>query len=205
MEHQGVESIRFRMGNATTEQMEAILQGLSNNTSLHELHVPNTRPPVDMSILPASLTVNNTLQRLILTCELNDHAMEQLSAGLRANESVTRLTLRCRITDTGAQHLATMLAVNDTLQKLDLFDSSITDNVVSRLSRALQHNSSVTDLDLSYNESITNTGAVTLGEMLRENKSLRVLSLRNTSVGEEGATALIEGIQHNQESMIERA
>ena len=42
------------------------------------------------------------------------------------------------------------------------------------------------------------TTAVALGEMLRVNKSLRELNLCGTSVGEEGATALMEGLQHNQ-------
>ena len=262
MMHQGVESIGFFNGGATTEQMEAIFQGLRHNTTLHELTVPDTQPPVDMSILSASLTVNNTLQDLTLACELDGLAMKQLSAGLRANKSVTRLNFQCHITDIGSQHfakmlaanktvqelnllaicrgriiaqrisdhtmeklsaglranksvtkltlrhcitdteaqryLATMLAVNVTLQKLDLSSGSILDIGVSHLSRALQHNSSVTHLDLSYNESITNTGAVALGEMLRVNKSLRELDLHGTSVGEEGATALMEGLQHNQ-------
>ena len=255
MEQQVVEDIALH-GDVTTEQLESIFHGLRNNTTLHELHVPHTRPPVDMSILSASLTVNNTLQDLTLSCDLDDHAMEQLSAGLRANRSVTRLMLWCHITDTGAQHLAamlavnrtiqeldlhsgydvhisdhameklsaglranksvtkltlrshitdtgvkhyaTMLAVNATLQKLNLFHGSITDNGVGHISRALQHNSSVTHLNLSYNESITNMGAVALGEMLRVNKSLRDLDLHGTSVGEEGATALMEGLQHNQ-------
>ena len=256
MEHQGVEGILLKSSGDTTEQVEAIFQGLRNNTSLHELHVPYTRSPVNMSILSASLTVNNTLQDLTLKDDLDDHAMELLSAGLRVNRSVTRLTLCItdtgaqhlgrmlvanrttrihelnlssaynnrisdhgmkqlssglranrsvtklklyfRITDTGAQHLAAMLAVNATLQELDLSHGSTTNNVVSHLSRALQHNSSVTDLDLSYNLSITNTGAVALGEMLRVNKSLRELNLHSTLVGEEGVTALMEGLQHNQ-------
>ena len=258
MEQQGVESIEFRWDDATTEQVEAIFQGLRNNTSLCRLHVPRIHPPVDMSILLALLTVNNTLQELTLgDDDLDDHVMEQLSVGLQANRSVTRLTLQCHITDTGAQHLATMLAVNrtiqelnlsstysgdhameklstglrangsvtklklritdtgahhfatmlavnNTLQELDLSQASITDNGVSHLSRALQHNSSVTHLNLSCNMAITNTGAVALGEMLRVNKSLRELNLRGTSVGEEGATALMEGLQHNQVLKIPR-
>ena len=293
MEQQAVEDIALH-GNVTTEQLESIFYGLRNNTTLHKLHVPHTRSPVDMSILSASLTVNNTLQDLTLSCDLDDHAMEQLSVGLRANRSVTKLTLQCRIADTGAQHLATMLAanttiqelnlsstysghigdhgieqlstlqysmraqhfatmwaarlsssyndrttgsdhaieklsaglranrsvtrltlqcgitdtgahhfaamlaVNATLQELDLSCGSITDDGVGHLSQVLQHNSSVTHLKLSYNSSITNTGAVALGEMLRVNKSLRVLDLCGTSVWEEGATGLMEGLQHNQ-------
>ena len=296
LEQQVVEDIAFQ-DDVKTEQLESIFQGLRSNTTLRRLIIPHTRSPVDMSILSASLTVNNTLQDLTLSCDLDDHAMEQLSAGLqangsvtkltlqchitdtgaqhlatmlaanrtlqeldlsstygdrisyhgmeqlskfpyyiraqhratmlagnrkklrlssayndcisdhameklsaglRANKSVTKLTLQCRITDTGVHHLATMLAVNATLQELDLSRGSIMDNGVSHLSRALQHNSSVTHLDLSYNKSITNTGAVALGEMLRVNKSLRELELHCTSVGEEGATALMEGLQHNQ-------
>ena len=197
MEQQVVEDIAFQY-DVTTEQLESIFQGLRSNSTLRRLNIPRTRSPVDMSILPASLTVNNTLQDLTLSCDLDDCALEQLSAGLRANGSVTKLKLDCHITDTGAHHFATMLAVNATLQELDLSHGSISDNVVSHLSRVLQHNSSVTHLDLSYNESITNTGAVALGEMLRVNKSLRELNLRGTSVGEVGATALMEGLQHNQ-------
>ena len=82
MEHQGVESIVFRLGVATPEQMEAIFQGLRNNRTLHELRVSRTQSPVDMSILSASLTVNNTLQDLTLEDDLDDHAMEKLSTGL---------------------------------------------------------------------------------------------------------------------------
>ena len=197
MEQQVVEDIAFQY-DVTTEQLESIFQELRSNSTLRRLNIPHTRSPVDMAILPASLTVNNTLQDLTLSCDLNDRALEQLSAGLRANGSVTKLKLDCRITDTGAHHLATMLAVNATLQELDLSHGSITDNGVSHLSQALQHSSSVTHLNLSYNEFITNTGAVALGGMLRVNKSLRELNLSGTSVGEEGATALMEGLQHNQ-------
>ena len=276
MEQQVVENIAFQY-DVTTEQLEAIFQGLRINTTLRGLKIPHTRSPVDMSILSASLTVNNTLQDLTLSCGLDDHAMEQLSAGLRANRSVTRLTLQCHITDTGVQHLATMLAanrtleelnlssafsgrfsdhavlaiqglhgayslhsgrisdhamaklsaglranrsvtkltlqcditdtgaqhlaamlvVNATLQELDLSSTSITDNGVSHLSRAIQHNNSVTHLDLSHNRSITNTGAVTLGEMLTVNKSLRELNLQGTSVRQEGVNALMKGLQCN--------
>ena len=271
MAHQGVNGIEFHIGDVVTEQVEAVFQGLRYNTSLHELNVPHTLPPVDMSILSTSLFVNKTLQDLTLGYDLDDHAMEQLSVGLQANRSVTKLTLQCHITDTGAQHFATMLAanrtigelnlssaymdrdrisdhameqlsaglranrsvtrltiqrgitdtgvhhfatmlaVNVTLQKLNLLFGLNANSGVSHLSRALQHNSCVTHLKLShkfttimhieavgYWESITNTGAVALSEMLKVNKSLRVLDLCGTSVGKKGATALMEGLQHNQ-------
>ena len=181
----------------TPEQLEAIFQGLKR-TSLRELEVPSTSSPVNMSTLSDLLTANNTLQVLVLRHDLDDRAMELLSAALRVNRSLHRLRLRCIVTDTGAQHLATMLTANTTLQKLELSFSSISDIEIHHLSEALKHNSSLEDLDLHYNKCITNTGAVTLSEMLLVNKSLKSLNLYETSVGEEGAAALMESLLHNQ-------
>ena len=182
--------------NVTPEQLEGIFQGLRRNTTLRELSVPFTPSLVHMSTLSASLTVNNTLQVLELRHYLDDHAMELLSAALRVNKSVHRLALGC--TDTGAQYLATMLTANTTLQTLELSFSLISDTGILHLSEALKHNNSLTDLELRYNEHITNTGAVALSKMLLVNKSLKSLDLWGTSVGEEGAAALMESLLHNQ-------
>ena len=54
------------------------------------------------------------------------------------------------------------------------------------------------ELDLSYNEAITDTGAESLSEIIRENKSLRKLYLEGTSVGKEGADTLMESLLHNE-------
>ena len=139
LEQQVVEDIAFQY-DVTTEQLESIFQGLRSNTTLCRLNIPHTRPPVDMSILSASLTVNNSLQDLTLSCDLDDHAMEQLSVGLRANRSVTRLTLHqgC-ITDTGTQHLATMLASNRTIQELTLSPGHIGDHGMEQMSTLPYH------------------------------------------------------------------
>ena len=196
--------------------MKQLSAGLQANRSVTELTLQCHITDTGAQHLATMLAANRTMQELNLSSpysdRISDHGMEQLSAGLRANKSVTKLKLHCHITDTGAHHFATMLAVNVTLQELDLSSTSITDKGVIHLSRALQHNSNVTHLMLSHNnsitithmeaveywESITNTGAVALSEMLKVNKSLRVLNLCGTLVGEEGATALMEGLQHNQ-------
>ena len=193
MEHQMIQGIRnLEMG--TPAQLEAIFQGLKRNTTLRILEVPYTS---NISTLCASLSVNNTLQVLGFHCDLDDHAMELLSAALRINRSLHRLTLRGN-TDTGAQHLATMLMANTTFQELDLSSTEISDTGILHLSEALKHNNSLTGLNLSYSKHITNTGAVTLSKMLLVNKSLERLDLYGTSVGEEGAAALMESLLHNQ-------
>ena len=187
-----VEDIEHREMN--TPQLKAMFQGLKRNTSLRTLGVHFTS---NISTLCASLSVNNTLQHLYLHCDLDDYAMELLSAALSINKSLHRLTLN-GFTGTGAQHLATMLTANTTLQELDLSSAEISDTGILHLSEALKHNHSLTDLDICDSEHITNTGAVALSKMLLVNKSLESLDLSFTSVGEEGAAALMESLLHNQ-------
>ena len=197
MDQQLVEDIRFMYG-TTSDQLQTVFQRLRNNSSLITLHVPSTSSPVNMSALSASLTVNNNLQDLILDCDLDDNAMELLSAGLGDNKSVCTLTLTHGVTDTEARYLAIMLTRNTALQYLDLSNSLITDTGIHHLSEALKRNNSLTDLVLYDNKRITNTGAVALSKMLLVNKSLKRLHLRDTSVGEEGASALMESLLYNQ-------
>ena len=91
-----------------------------------------------------------------------------------------------------------MLTANTTLRTLDLSSSKISDTGILHISEALKHNNSLTDLYLSNSKHITNTGAVALSKMLLENNSLKRLYLCGTSVGEEGAAALMESLLHNQ-------
>ena len=189
------------MRDASAEQVEEVFWELTNNTSLYKLSVESTSLTAEsMATLSVSLADNSTPPYLILWhCDLDDYAVEKLSEALDINASVNSLVLASnpRITDTGASHLAAMLTVNNTLQYLDLSNCSISDIGVQHLSRELQGNDSIIELVLSYNEAITDTGAVALSEMLLVNKSLKRLHLLGTSVGEEGAAALQESMQQN--------
>ena len=91
-----------------------------------------------------------------------------------------------------------MLTTNNTLQYLNLYSCSISDIGVQHLSEAVQHNNTISELYLSLNKAITDTGAVALSDLMKVNKSLRTLHLLGTSVGEEGAAALIESLRHNE-------
>ena len=162
------------MSASSAEQVEEVFQGLRSFVSLHDLFIDSTLLTANnMATLSSSLTINKSLHRLILLdCNLDDHAVQQLSAGLHMNNSLIGLDLSSnpRITDTGVRHLADMLTVNNTLQYLLL----------------------------SYNDAITNAGAVSLSNMLMVNKSLSTLYLEGTSIGEEGADALMESVLHNE-------
>jgi len=178
-------------------QLKEILRG-----SLHDLDIDSTTLTAEeMATLSSFLATTKTLYSLtVWRCDLDDHAVEQLSAELRRNTSLHRLVLSYnpKITDNGASHLATMLTVNNTLQILRLNNCSISDQGVQHLSKGLQDSKSVTELDLAFNSDITDKGARVLSDMIRVNKSLEKLYLEGTSVGEEGAAALMESLQHNK-------
>ena len=106
-----------------------------------------------------------------------------------------RLTLQHTVTDTGTQHLATSLEASTTPRLSPLL---ISNTGILHLSEALKHNGNLTNLCLRNCKHITDTGAVALSKMLLVNKSLRILDLYGTSVGKEGAVALMESLLHNQ-------
>ena len=189
------------MRDASAEQVEEVFQELWSDTLLHDLLIDSTSLTADnMATLSSSLTINKTLFQVSLRCcDLDDHAVEELSTKLHLNTSLRRLDLfsNPRITDTGARHLATMLTITITLQYLGLSHCSITDSGVKHLSKGIQGNNTVTELDLSYNAAITDTGAESLSDMIKVNKSLSKLYLEGTSVGKKGADALIKSLLRN--------
>ena len=64
------------------------------------------------------------------------------------------------------------------------------------LARALQHNGSLTYLNLAVN-GIGNQGAESLARLLQANGSLTSLSLSNNGIGDAGAASLACALQHN--------
>ena len=181
-----------------TIDMELLSAALRVNKSLHRLKLWYT--DTGAQHFTTMLRANTTLQVLELSLlEITNTGILHLLEALKHNSGLNKLKLwsnKC-ITDTEAQHLATMLSVKTTLERLEL-SLQITHAGIIHLSEALKRNNNLKKLSLRYNEHITSTGAVALSEMLLVNKSLENLDLFDTSVGEEGAAALMESLLHNQ-------
>ena len=83
------------------------------------------------------------------------------------------------------------------ITKLVLSSNSITDRGATTLAEILKENRTIQQLNVS-NNSIGGGGATALAEMLKENRTLQQLYIRNNFIGDGGATALAEMLKENR-------
>ena len=83
------------------------------------------------------------------------------------------------------------------ITKLVMFKNSITDRGATTLAEMLKENTTLQQLNIS-NNSIGDGGATALAEILKENTTLQQLNISNNSIGFGGATALAEILKENR-------
>ena len=139
-----------------------IFQGLQHNTTLVHLDMSNSQ---------------------ISTAE---HTLQALSEMLRVNKSLTHLDLSNNehLTNSGAHYIFIGLQHNSTLVNLNLSNTGITatEHTQRALGDMLRVNKSLTLLDLSNNEHLTNSGAHYIFIGLQHNSTLVNLNLSNTGI-----------------------
>ncbi|KAL0205150.1 hypothetical protein P9112_000457 [Eukaryota sp. TZLM1-RC] len=92
--------------------------------------------------------------------------------------------------------LTRALESDSTLTTLDLQYNNITSEGASALGRALERNSTLTTLDLR-SKNITDEGASALARALETNSTLTTLDLRSNNITDEGASALARALETN--------
>jgi Ran GTPase-activating protein (RanGAP) involved in mRNA processing and transport len=100
------------------------------------------------------------------------------------NMTLNRLCLNSNsITDEGVQYLAQMLQTNRTLTHLALGENEIGDRGVELLSNALAHRKhSLESLSICSNKSASDSCVDSLVTMLKQNRSLKQLSMSDCSL-----------------------
>lgn len=76
------------------------------------------------------------------------------------------------------------------------FSHRVNDTELSTLCKALSSVSTVTEVDLSYNN-IGNDGAIAFADLLRKNTSIQFVSLAHNNIGPEGARAIADALMLN--------
>ena len=111
---------------------------------------------------------------------------------------------RCHVDDEcvemlagGANFMSSTVLKCVRITKLVLTDNSITDRGATTLTEMLKENRTLQQFVISGN-SIGVGGARALAEMLKENRTLQQLDVRNCSIGDGGATALAEVLKENR-------
>ena len=149
-----------------------------------------------------SLSSNTFLSDLDLTMYrwddswMDDQEIDYLSMSHSLNEILTSLHLsdgELYLGDSSAASLSQALSVNTTLTYLDLHFNNTGISGAASLSQALSVNTSLTYLDLSFNY-IRDSGAASLSQALSVNTSLTYLDLSFNYIWDSGAASLSQAL-----------
>ena len=96
------------------------------------------------------------------------------------------------------QYLCQLLTNNKSIQELVIWRDSISDRGVADICKVLEHNSTITSLDLSDNPLITSASAQALSHLLLNNSTLSKLNLSETSLSSESLLLLLQSLSANK-------
>ena len=150
-------------------QCNEVISNINNNHKMIDLHYSSTNSTVFLLSSTKLHTLN--LRRL----KILD----------------TPLTNDC------IQYLCILLTNNKTIQKLVINGDSISDRGVTNICQALEHNSTLTSLDLYNNPLITSTSGQALSHLLLNNSSLVELDLWRTSLSTESILLILQSLSNN--------
>jgi Leucine Rich repeat len=194
----------------------AIANSLQINTTLQELDIGRRQQQQygdGMTVAKAfadMLIVNRTLKLLDLSdFNISPRGIQAIAFSLLTNNCLVCLRL-CgsrftqELDDTIGIHsnnnipnvMVDMLQKNRTLEELSLTDVTISTTHLSNIITSLQHTSSLTCLDLSYNN-LKDDIAIVVCDMLKTNTTLLILNLGSNKITSIGASHIAASLQEN--------
>lgn len=127
--------------------------------------------------------------------------LQRVLDGLENNTATIADLAGERLGNQGAQQLAVPLRQNVSLEKLVLggvvVGCDIGDEGLTALAEALQHNRTLSQIDLRSNR-ITDKGAIALAKALSHNENLLWIDLRSNQIEDKGKCALTEALKSKQ-------
>ena len=142
--------------------------------------------------------INNNHKKIILDSSSTNSTVSLLSSTKLHTLNLRRLEIRWTpLTNDCIQYLCILLTNNKTIQELVIWSHSISDRGVTNICQALEHNSTLTSLDLHNNPLITSTSGQALSHLLLNNSSLVKLELRKTSLSTESILLILQSLSNN--------
>ena len=97
------------------------------------------------------------------------------------------------------QAIEGMLRVNQSLQVLKLDDCDLDDTVISHIATCLTHNTTLQELNIGFNQSVTSDGWVKFFQTIRNGTTLlQKLHISDNNLQSEGVIALSQMLLHNK-------
>ena len=142
--------------------------------------------------------INNNHKRIELNYSSTNSTVSLLSSTKLHTLNLRRLEIYYTpLTNDCIQYLCILLTNNKTIQELVINCYSISDRGVTNICQALEHNSTLTSLDLYDNPLITSSSGQALSHLLLNNSSLVKLNLRWTSLSTESILLILQSLSIN--------
>ena len=145
--------------------------------------------------------IDNNHEKIILLSSSTNSTVSLLSSTKLHTLNLRRLEIYIHytpLTNDCIQYLCTLLTNNKTIQALVINDHSISDRGVTNICQALEHNSTLTSLNLYDNPLITSTSGQALSHLLLNNSSLVELNLKRTSLSTESILLILQSLMDNK-------
>ena len=142
--------------------------------------------------------INNNHEKIDLRYSSTISTVSLLSSTKLHTLNLRRLEIwGTPLTNDCIQYLCILLTNNKTIQELAINYHSISDRGVTNICQALEHNSTLTSLDLYNNPLITSTSGQALSHLLLNNSSLVELNLWETSLSTESILLILQSLSNN--------
>ena len=226
-ECQSVQALKFQHCYISSAGVVTIFRSLEYNTSLEELDLSGNSQLAEGdseavgSAIERMLNVNRTLKLLNLNgCNVTDPIVKHILTGLTKNTSLETLHMRpLKLSGTCAVSLFQQMTTHPTLsitvglaesqsvQVLKLRPSFLGKKSISSAGavsvfRTLMHNTSLKELDLSWNSQLAEGDSEAVGcaieRMLNVNTEIKVLNLKCCRLTNEVAFYFANGLAQNQ-------
>nr|XP_055060313.1 NACHT, LRR and PYD domains-containing protein 12-like isoform X2 [Misgurnus anguillicaudatus] len=187
----------------TDKGCAALASALRSNTHLRDLNLSNNKIR-DSGVKRLSDGLKNPnckLEKLKLwRCDVTDEGCAALASALTSNSHLRHLDLsNNKLSDSGVKLISDVLKnPNCKLEKLKLWRCDITDEGCAALASALTSNTHLRDLNLSYNNKLSDSGVKLICDVLKNpNCKLEKLKLYYCDVTDEGCAALASALTSN--------
>ena len=164
--------------NISEKGYKAIGDALTVNRSLQLLDLHENPISAGGVHIAESLERNHSLLKINLhSCGIQEKAVEALGISLKENNILLTLMLSENYFSDGA-HITDGLTHNTCLEKLDISHCGLRDRGMKSLGSALEVNSSLEELNVTWNGAVTGIGLLALGESLKRNRGLKTLRIK---------------------------
>ncbi|XP_063413357.1 leucine-rich repeat-containing protein 74A-like isoform X2 [Mytilus trossulus] len=127
---------------------------------------------------------------------LTSRDIQYISEILRTNKTISTLTLRrCGLSGAPIRTLAEFLSKSNTLRKLDISDNHFDDKDAPHVAMIIEHNESISNLDLSRNK--LGDSGILIGNALKDNEMITTLDLSWNHLRGNGAIGIARGLEKN--------